>query len=413
MVRTSRGRNCRILAFVTELQQAGPITSRVPALDGLRGVAVLGVLLFHTGHLGGGFLGVDLFFALSGYLITDLLLREARETGTVSLIAFWGRRIRRLGPALAVVLAGVTVVVRVFGTPDLVRTTLADAPWVQANLVNWHLLQESAGYWDRFGAQRVFEHLWSIAVEEQFYLVWPVVVVLVARRGRRVEARVATVAALVSLASLILMIGLSNPADPTRVYTGTDTRAFSLLLGALLATPAGRAASGRAVGRRSGVAQVVLVVGLGLAWLTVDGSASPGLFSGGLFAHSLASAMLIGLCVQAPGSAVSRVLSVAPLRWVGSISYSLYLWHWPVIVLLAPHLGGLGDWARTAVLALVSIGLATLSKYLVEDPIRFRARWARGTTGLLAFVVLMLALALLWVALPAPAAPVVDVTDLG
>ena len=185
------------------------------ALDGLRGVAIIGVLLFHTGHLPGGFLGVDLFFALSGYLITDLLLREVRTTGRVSLTAFWGRRIRRLGPALAVMLAGVTVLVVAVGSPDLVRTTLADAPWVQANLLNWHLLSESAGYWDRFGVQRVFEHLWSIAVEEQFYLVWPVVVLLIARRGRQVELWVTVSAVIASLVSLVLMMMLSGPTDPS------------------------------------------------------------------------------------------------------------------------------------------------------------------------------------------------------
>ncbi|MET0131951.1 MAG: acyltransferase, partial [Kibdelosporangium sp.] len=210
--------------------------ARSPALDGLRGVAILGVLLFHSGQLSGGFLGVDLFFALSGYLISDLLLREIAVTGVVSLVAFWGRRIRRLLPALATMLAGVTVVVWVVGSPDLVRTTLADGPWVQLNVVNWHLLAESAGYWDRFGSARVFEHLWSIAVEEQFYLVWPVLLLIIAKCGNRVDSRVAVVAALGSAASLVLMISLVDSVDPSRVYTGTDTRAFSLLLGAMVAT---------------------------------------------------------------------------------------------------------------------------------------------------------------------------------
>jgi hypothetical protein len=178
----------------------------VAAWDGLRGVAVLGVLLFHAGVLPGGFLGVDLFFALSGYLITDLLLREVEATGTVSLAAFWGRRTRRLLPALAIVLVAVTVLVRVIGPPDVVRTTLADGPWVQLDLVNWHLLAESASYWDRFGSARVFEHLWSIAVEEQFYLVWPVVLLVIARGGPRVQRRVAVTALVASVVSLVLMI---------------------------------------------------------------------------------------------------------------------------------------------------------------------------------------------------------------
>src|SRR3954449_11964113 len=163
---------------------------QVASLDGLRGVAILGVLSFHTGHLSGGFLGVDLFFALSGYLLTGLLLREVRQTGAVSLVAFWGRRIRRLFPALAVMIVGTLLLVWTAGTPDQVRAMLSDGPWVQLNVINWQLLAESAGYWGRFGSVRVFEHLWSIAVEEQFYLGWPVLVLLIARWGRRPDAGV-------------------------------------------------------------------------------------------------------------------------------------------------------------------------------------------------------------------------------
>ncbi|WP_026123276.1 acyltransferase family protein [Nocardiopsis chromatogenes] len=394
----------------------------LPALDGLRGVAILGVLLFHTGRLPGGFLGVDLFFALSGYLITDLLLREAAATGSVSLAAFWGRRIRRLFPALAAMLACVALLVRAVAPPDTVRTMLSDGPWVQANLVNWHLLAESAGYWDRFGAERVFGHLWSIAVEEQFYLVWPLVVVAVAcvgrgglREGRRVggaggaDGGVAVAAAFASAVSLVLMVSLVNEADPSRVYTGTDTRAFSLLLGALAATRPVRAVLER-TGRWAGTAAAALAVGIAVLWLLADGTDSLWLFTGGLFAHSLASALLIGLCAQAPCSLVARALSWRPLRWLGLISYSLYLWHWPVIVLLTPERTGLDGWAWTASVAAVSIALAALSTYLVENPIRFRAAWARGRRGAVAFGAAMAALAVLWVALPAPPTAAVDVT---
>ena len=404
---------------------AGPRV-HLAALDGLRGVAILGVLLFHTGHLSGGFLGVDLFFALSGYLITDLLLREIAATGAVSLVAFWGRRIRRLLPALVIMLVVVTLLVRLVGPPDLVRTTLSDGPWVQVNLINWHLLAESAGYWDRFGADRVFGHLWSIAVEEQFYLVWPVLVLVVARWGRRVAGRVALVAILVSAVSLILMVTLADPADPTRVYTGTDTRAFSLLLGAAIATRPLRDALARTVGERAGggPASVALggwaggaaglvVVGMGVAWALVDGVDSAWLFTGGLFLHSLAGALLVGLCVQAPHTAVARALAWQPLRRLGLISYSVYLWHWPILVLLSPERTGLDGWARSLAVYAASIGLATLSKWLVEDPIRFRARWARGRGGLVAFVAVMAGLAVLWLAVPGPASVTIDVTRLG
>jgi peptidoglycan/LPS O-acetylase OafA/YrhL len=388
-------------------------SQHLPALDGLRGLAILGVLLFHTDHLAGGFLGVDLFFALSGYLITGLLLREAGSTGTVSLVAFWGRRVRRLLPALAVMLAVAAVVVRLGASPPTVRATFADGPWVQLNLVNWHLLAESASYWDRFGDDRVFGHLWSVAVEEQFYLVWPVVLLFAVRVGASVDRWVAIVAATGSVVSLALMVVLVDPADPTRVYTGTDTRAFSLLLGAAVATAPVRTVVAR-VARRSGAgaSMIALTLGMGVAWVLVDGTTSSWLFHGGLFVHSVAAALLIGLCVHAPGAAMARAFSWRPLRGLGLVSYSLYLWHWPVIVLFSPQRTGLDGWGRTAAVFVVSIGAAVLSKLLVEDPIRFRARWARGRRGGLAVVAAMVALAVLWAAMPAPAPPTIDVTEL-
>lgn len=383
----------------------------LPALDGLRGLAILGVLLFHTGHLAGGFLGVDLFFALSGYLITGLLLREAQESGRVSLLAFWGKRIRRLLPALATMLTVVTVLVWAVAPPDLVRTTLGDAPWVQANLVNWHLLAESAGYWDRFGQARVFEHLWSIAVEEQFYLLWPLLVLVIARSTRRVHAWALIAAVLISAASLALMVVLAGDPDPSRVYTGTDTRAFSLLLGAAAATAPVRAAVTRLPHRWAGAAAVLSAIGLGTSWLLVD-ETSPWLFTGGLFAHSLGSALLVALCAQRPGGTLARALGWWPLRRLGLISYSLYLWHWPVIVLLSEQRTGLDGGAWTLTVWLVSIVLATLSTHLVENPIRFHATWARGRSGMVAFAALMAGLVLLWWALPEPAPPAVDLTNL-
>jgi peptidoglycan/LPS O-acetylase OafA/YrhL len=387
--------------------------ARLSGLDGLRGVAVAGVLLFHAGRFGGGFLGVDLFFALSGYLITDLLLREVRDSGTVSLVAFWGRRFRRLLPALIVVLVGATVVLWAFGLGELWSTALSDGPWVQVSLVNWHLLAESADYWDRFGPGRVFGHLWSIAVEEQFYLLWPPVVLLIAKKLRRVERTVALVAVLASVASLVLMVLLFTAADSTRVYTGTDTRAFSLLLGALVATEPVREAVVRVVGRRVALAQVVLVGALVVLWALPDGENAHWLFRGGLFAHSSVAALLILLCAHAPDSAVARVLGRVPLRWLGLVSYSLYLWHWPVFLVLSEDRLGFGGWSRTGVVCAVSLALAVLSKVVVEDPIRFRAGWARGRAGLVVLVAAMVALAVLWAAVPRPPVTRVEVGDLG
>ncbi|MER8234917.1 acyltransferase [Streptomyces sp. NPDC094049] len=433
-------------------------------MEGLRGLAVLGVLLFHAGHFGGGFLGVDLFFVLSGFLITGLLLREARAAdGRIRLAAFWGRRARRLVPALAVMIAGTLVLVTLFGAPSLRRQALDDTPWVLANLANWHFIAEQTGYWQASGTQ-VFSHLWSIAVEEQFYVVWPLLVALLVRVGgpggsERLVAVAATTGALLSLA---LMITLVDPVDTTRVYEGTDTRAFSLLLGALAATePASRLV--RRFGERARTRwAAALAAAITAYWLTADGQGSPGLFQGGLFLHALAAALLIacvahaprdgaghtphgtdahdpdsadvhtpdGAVAHAPDGAVAhaphgavarirrgvvvRVLSVPPLRGLGLLSYSLYLWHWPVFLLLDEERLGLTGWSRTVVLLAVSLAAALLSKLLVEDPVRFRAPWAYGRTGAVALLGTLAALLALWAFLPRPqlGAGTVDITRL-
>ncbi|MFF0587100.1 acyltransferase family protein [Streptomyces sp. NPDC003781] len=373
----------------------------VAPLDGLRGLAVLGVLFFHAGHFDGGFLGVDLFFVLSGFLITGLLLAEARaRDGRIDLIAFWGRRARRLLPALAVVLAGTLLLVWALGPPNLLRYALDDGPWVTANLANWHFVADRVGYWDSAGT-RVFSHLWSIAVEEQFYVVWPLVLCAVAR-GRGAGGRVAAAAAAGAAASLILMVVLTTPADTTRVYEGTDTRAFSLLLGALAATEPATRLVARAGERAAGWWSLALGVAIGAYWVAADGQDSPSLFRGGLFLHALAAALLIAFLARAPRTPAGRFLAAAPLRRLGLVSYSLYLWHWPVYLLLDEERLGLSGADRTAVLIAVSVALGWLSKVLVEDPVRFRARWAKGRTGAVALVAAFAALAALWAAVPQP-----------
>ncbi|MEU1046651.1 acyltransferase [Streptomyces sp. NPDC005897] len=380
-----------------------PLTPRrhIAPLDGLRGLAVLGVLFFHAGHLDGGFLGVDLFFVLSGFLITGLLLAQARaRDGRIGLLAFWGRRARRLLPALAVVLAGTLLLVWALGPPNLLRYALDDGPWVTANLANWHFVADRVGYWDSADT-RVFGHLWSIAVEEQFYVVWPLVLCVVAR-GRGAGRRVAAVAAGGAAVSLVLMVVLTTPADTTRVYEGTDTRAFSLLLGALAATPPATRLVSRVGERAAGRWSLALATGIGAYWVAADGQDSPTLFRGGLFLHALAAALLIACLARAPHTPVGRLLAAAPLRRLGLVSYSLYLWHWPVYLLLGEERLGFGGARRTAVLLTVSVALAWLSKVLVEDPVRFRARWARGRTGALALVATFAVLAALWAAVPEP-----------
>ncbi|MFF8960619.1 acyltransferase family protein [Streptomyces sp. NPDC014894] len=390
-----------------------PAGRHIAPLDGLRGLAVLGVLFFHAGHFSGGFLGVDLFFVLSGFLITGLLLREARaHDGRIDLLGFWGRRARRLLPALAVMIAGTLLLLWALGPPSLLRHALDDTPWVLANLTNWHFIADQVGYWQA-GDTRVFGHLWSIAVEEQFYLLWPLVIGLAAR-GRYGDRRVAAVAVTGAALSLIVMIALTDPVDTTRVYEGTDTRAFSLLLGALTATATASRVLDRIGERAAGWWALVLACGIGVHWITADGQDSPSLFHGGLFLHALAAALLIACLARAPRTPVGQILGTPALRWFGLISYSLYLWHWPVYLMLSEERLGMAGWGRTAVIIGVSVAAAAASKTLVEDPIRFRARWAQGRRGAAVLLAAFFALAALWALIPEPrtGAGTVDITRL-
>ncbi|MCF3176205.1 acyltransferase [Streptomyces sioyaensis] len=389
-----------------------PGRPHIAPLDGLRGLAVAAVLLFHAGYLGGGFLGVDLFFVLSGFLITGLLLGEVQKRGRIHLGAFWARRARRLLPALAVMGTAALLLAWAVGPPSLLGFALDDAPWAAAQAVNWHFIAEQVGYFNASDT-RLFSHLWSIAVEWQFYLVWPLVVA-VAGRGRGGARRVAVLAGAGALASLALMLQLGNAVDTTRAYEGTDTRAFALLLGALAATAPVRRQAARVPGPVADGVCALLVCALVASWVLTGGQNAPGLFQGGLFAHSLAAAALIALLAAAPDGYAGRALGSAVPRRLGELSYSLYLWHWPVYLLLPQEVFGVGGWARTALAIGLSLLAAVLSKLLVEDPVRFRARWATGRRGLAALTVAAVVAAGVWTVIPRPqlGAGTVDVNQL-
>ncbi len=375
----------------------------LPALDGLRGLAVVAVLFFHAGKMPGGFLGVDLFFALSGFLITTLLLAEVQATHRVHLLAFWGRRFRRLLPAVLFLLVVVTVITTIVASVPERAATLDDGPWVQAYLANWHAIAGNSGYWASFDLPRMFGHLWSLAIEEQFYVVWPLLIALIAWRTKHINNVVIIVCIVASALSLVQMIHLFDPTDPSRVYIGTDTRASSLLLGAVCAAAPVQIAAMRLLGaRRFNVIGSLIVAVLGVAWFVVDGPNSPWLFRGGLFAHSLLSGVLVLGCATNPEAWLSHVLGWEPFRVIGEMSYSLYLWHWPIYTLLSPDRTDLSGWGLMAVRLLVSGAAAAISKYLVEDPVRFRAAWARGRRGVVVLVASMSGVALFWLVVPQP-----------
>jgi peptidoglycan/LPS O-acetylase OafA/YrhL len=378
---------------------SGPRAHLAP-LDGLRGLAVAAVLLFHAGRLRGGFLGVDLFFVLSGFLITGLLLDEIRRHGHVRLLAFWGRRARRLLPALLVMGVAVLLLADAFGTPAQLALALDDAPWAAAQAVNWHFITEQVGYWDASDT-RLYSHLWSIAVEWQFYLVWPLVVAI-AGRGRAGRWRVAGTALAGALLSLVLMFHLGQAVDTTRAYEGTDTRAFALLLGAAAAALPVSELVDRLPSAVPDALSALLLCGLAASWALTDGQQAPALFRGGMFLHSLGAALLLALLAAAPGGRTGRLVGgTAPVR-LGEVSYSLYLWHWPVYLLLPASVLGFDGWSRTAVLIGLSLVAAVLSKHLVEDPVRFRARWATGRRGVAALAVAAVLAAGVWAAIPRP-----------
>jgi peptidoglycan/LPS O-acetylase OafA/YrhL len=343
----------------------------VPALDGLRGTALLGVLFFHAdGALPGGYLGVDLFFVLSGFLITSLLLAEHRETGRIALASFWARRARRLFPALLSLMPAVSLYSAFFARPEELRGLRADALATLGYVANWRAIFSHKSYWELFSAPSPLEHTWSLSIEEQFYIAWPLAVVLVLRRGtaRSILALSLALGAL----SVAAMLALFDPAQVSRVYLGTDTRAAGILAGAALAAalPANAAFRPRTV-RAFDLLGLGSVLGLGLAWFRLDGE-SPLLYRGGLWLTELAALVLIVCAVMGRESLVARVFSFRPLTLLGTISYGVYLWHWPVNVFLtAARVQAYGARLHAIQLA-TTLAIAVVSYRLLERPIRLR-----------------------------------------
>jgi peptidoglycan/LPS O-acetylase OafA/YrhL len=386
-----------------------------PALDGLRGLAVAGVLLFHGGHLTGGFLGVDAFFVLSGFLITSLLLAEARDRGRIALGAFWMRRARRLLPALVVVLAAVAVYARLLAKPDELSTIRGDALATMGYFANWRAIFTSHDYWSLFRSPSPLDHTWSLAIEEQFYLVWPLLVVAVVHgcSGRIAAKRLLVVSTALAIASLTWALVIFDPADPSRVYYGTDTRLASILVGAALA--AWLAMRGPVRGPRARVALEVVAIGALLllltAWAQWSGS-SDILYRGGLFACAVAVVVVIAAAVHPRRGPVSRLLSFRPLCALGLISYGVYLWHWPIYVVLNESRAHMTGWALLALRIGVTLAVAVLSYRVVEQPIRKRAgsppTARRFTLALATGAALVAAIMVTTASAPAPPALVAD-----
>jgi peptidoglycan/LPS O-acetylase OafA/YrhL len=353
----------------------------MPGLDGLRALAVIAVIVYHLGFgwASGGLLGVAVFFTLSGYLITDLLLSQY-AAGRLQLREFWLARARRLLPALFVMLVVVSLWVWADDRAQLavVRGEVFAGVFY---ISNWWQSFQHVSYFARFGPPSPLNHLWSLAVEEQFYIVWPWLLLLgirltKERRALQMRVRLGGVILLLACASAAEMAILYRPGfDPTRVYTGTDTRAFGLLLGAAFACVWPSRSLRPTVGRHA--AWLLDVVGcVGLAGIAVmiftTSEYSPFIYHGGLVLASVFSVMAIAALTH-PASQLGRLLGSEPLRWIGVRSYGLYLWHEPVIALTTPN-ANLGVQPLRASLQVGgAVLLAALSWRYVENPIRHHA----------------------------------------
>ena len=349
-----------------------------PALDGVRALAVAAVLLFHAGVPGfdGGYLGVSVFFTLSGYLITSLLVAEHEATGTVDLGAFYGRRLRRLLPASAFTIAAIVVLAGLTDLFDGVSALRAQALGAIFQVVNWVLLAGDGSYQELLaetsGTPSPLEHFWSLAIEEQFYWAWPVCMLLIASRTTSRRGLVSVVG-VITVVFCIAAPVIAQVWGPDAAYWATPARLGEILVGALLAT----VLAGRIVGRRPAPLAPAALVALGLATVlfpTVGGPA----YEGALPLVAVASAALIlGLQVDGP---VRAALSWRPLVGLGLISYGVYLYHWPIFVILDADRVGFDGAPLVALRLAVTLGVSVLSYVLLEQPIRRTRRREFGPT---------------------------------
>jgi peptidoglycan/LPS O-acetylase OafA/YrhL len=415
-------------AISVELPPVSGTHHYMPALDGLRALAVAAVVAYHFGFhwADGGYLGVDFFFVLSGFLITGLLIGEWDSRRTIGLRSFWFRRARRLLPAVMLLLIVLSIYSRL-GGPNIVESTFkADGIATLFYYANWHFIFTHQSYFTQFEVPSTLRHTWSLAIEEQFYLVWPLLILVGLRfgphRGRaaprhsvarsrglpRPMAFWATVALAAASASWMIVLYQRGPvANLSRVYYGTDTRAFELLIGAALAlVVTGRPDHSAGTRRLLHLLAPVAAVALGALWVTAgDDNENPSawMFRGGLVLAGLLAAVVIAGVAQPDAGGLGRLLAVRPLRWVGGISYGIYLWHWPVYVLMTDVTTGLDGSGLLVARLAATLGAATTSFYLLERPFR-RHQW-KGWTFLGVMVLAAAATLSALLLSPPPAAP--------
>ncbi|WP_145930528.1 acyltransferase family protein [Bacillus nitratireducens] len=343
-------------------------------LDSLRGLAILGVILYHINFnwMPGGFLGVTVFFVLSGYLITDILAMEWKRNKRIDLKKFWLSRARRLLPAMFVMLVITLAWITIFHS-SLLEKMRGDSLAALFYVSNWWYIYHKLSYFDNFNQLSPLNHFWSLAVEEQFYVVWPFIISLGLYHIKK-QSRMILLICLGAVASALAMAILYEPgADPSRIYYGTDTRAFSLLIGAALALiwPSNRLAN-KIIPKARLILDVVggtaLIIILLMFWKT--NQYDPFLYNGGMVLLSIATALLVANLAH-PASRIAQFLRFRPLRWIGIRSYGIYLWHYPILTLTTPKVNA-GDFSliRAILQFILIIMIAQISWKYIEKPIR-------------------------------------------
>lgn len=394
---------------------ARPKSRYIPALDGLRTLAVVAVVLYHLNltWAQGGLLGVTIFFVLSGYLITRLLLNEVAKTGRIDLKSFWIRRIRRLFPAVVTVVVVTCTLCTIFNHVMLTKMR----PDILPSLLffnNWWQIAQDVSYFNALGDPSPLTHFWSLAIEEQFYLIWPPLLLAMVSMHMSKPSTRRVVLGLAAVSAIAMMVLYNPAADPSRVYYGTDTRVFSLLLGAWMAFIPDRDLAPVRLARRLGLDRLVAkhdknaedkqsttadnaaeaapaqpsalvrfwsspasidvlgIVGLvGLAaMVALTNGYTAFQYRGGTLLCSILTLMVIAACVQ-PQGMVARALSAEPLVWVGKRSYSIYLWHYPLLLLMNP-VANINDtpWWQYILQVLLVVAVAECSYRFIETPFR-------------------------------------------
>ena len=350
----------------------------IPAIDGLRAVAVLAVILYHLGFkwIPGGFLGVDLFFVISGYVITRLILDSIQRSGGLDLRAFYMARLRRLLPPLVFMIITTTVVVGLWA-PDTMRRFLSDTPFALFGGMNWWLVFRHVDYFEAIGRPPLLQHTWSLGVEAQFYLVWPLILLLVLRYfgKNKIPGAALLIAAFSGIALLVVSLQLdaANASQVSHVYFGTDTHSIGLFLGAALAVRWIPQNLQETVTRKAqdfidGIG-IVGFLGILSAFLFIDEN-DPTLYKLAFPLAGICGCAILTSIVH-PASRFAPILSSKPFVWIGERSYAIYLWHWVVFQVTRPEVDLEGsDWALYALRVLIVFALADISLRLVELPVR-------------------------------------------